>query len=53
MFLFQVCLYYTVLFVPCVLVNTCWEKAARLVLVRVMFPYDFITFPFGFSGQVW
>ena len=53
MFLFHVCLYSTVLFAPYILVNTCWEKAVLLALLRVMFPCDLITLPFGFSGQVW
>ena len=45
MFLFQVCPFYTVLFVPCILVNTCWEKADLLALLRVMLPCVFVTFP--------
>ena len=36
-FMFHVCLYYTVLSVPCSIVITCWERADLLVLLCVMF----------------
>ena len=42
-----------VLFVPCGLVITCWERADLLALLRVMFSCVFVTFPYGDLGQVW
>ena len=36
--MFHVCLYYTVLSVPCSLVITYWERADLLALLCVMFP---------------
>ena len=51
--MFQVCLNYTVLYVPCSLVVTYWERADLLALLCVMFPCVFVTFPYGVSGQVW
>ena len=53
LFMFQVCLYYAVLFVPCSLVATCWERADILALLFVMFPCVFVDFPYGVPGQVW
>ena len=53
LFMFHVCLYYTVLSVPCSIVITCWERADLLALVCVMFSCVFVTFPYGVSGQVW
>ena len=50
---FHVCLYYTVMSVPCSLVITCWEWADLLALVCVMFSCVFVTFHDGVSGQVW
>ena len=47
------CLYYVVLSVPCSLVTICWERANIFVLLCVMFPCVFVTFPYGASGQVW
>ena len=38
LFIFHVCLYYTVLSIPCSLVSTCWERADFLALLCVMFP---------------
>ena len=51
--MFHVCLYYTVLSVPCSLLGTCWEIADILALLCVMFPCVFVTFPYGVLGQVW
>ena len=51
--MFHICLYYTVLPVPCTLVITCWEGAGTLALLCVMFPCVFVTFPYGVSGQAW
>ena len=36
--MFHVCLYNTVLSVPCSLVITCWERADLLALLCVTFP---------------
>ena len=49
---FHVCLYPTVLFVPCSLVVTCWESVILLALLFVMFSCVFFTFPFDVLGQV-
>ena len=43
----------TVLFVPCSLVVTCWERADLLVLLYVLFSCVFVTFPYSILGQVW
>ena len=51
--MFHVCLYYTVLSVPCSLVIPCGEGADHLTLLCVIFSCVFVTFPYGFSGQVW
>ena len=48
-----VCLYYTVLSVPCSLVITCWERADLLALFVCEFPCVFFTFPYDITGQVW
>ena len=53
LFMFHICLYYTVLPVPCSLVITCWERVDLLALLCVIFPCVFATFPYGVSGQVW
>ena len=53
LFMFQVCLCYAVLSVPCSLVTTCWERADLLTLLCVMFLCVFVTFPYGVPGQVW
>ena len=37
LFMFYVCLYYTILSVPCSLFVTCWERADPLALLCVMF----------------
>ena len=43
LFMFHVCLYSTVLFVPCSLVVTCWERADLLALLYVMCSCIFVT----------
>ena len=48
-FMFHVCLYYTVLSVPRSFVITSWERADLLALLCVMFSYVFVTFPYGVS----
>ena len=53
LFMFHDCLYYIVLSVQCSLVVNCWERADLLALLCVMFPCDFVTFPYGVLGQVW
>ena len=53
LFMFYVCLYYIVLFVPYGLVITCWESADLLAILCLMFPCGFVTFPYVFRGQVW
>ena len=53
LFMFQVCLYYIVLTVPCSLVITCWERPDLLALLCVMLSCVFVTNPYGVSGQVW
>ena len=50
LFMFHVCLYYTVLCVPCSLVITCWERVGLLAILCVMFSSYFVTFPYGVSG---
>ena len=50
--MFHVCLYHTVLSVPCILVITCWEKAEHLALLCEMFPCVFVTFQYGVPGKV-
>ena len=50
--MFQVCLYYAALSVPYSLTITCWEKADLLALLCVIFSCVFVTFPYGFLGQV-
>ena len=44
-------LYYADLAVPCSLVIR--ERADLLALLYVMFSCNFVTFPYGHSGQVW
>ena len=39
--------------IPCSLVITCWESAFLLVLLCVIFPCVFVTFPYDVFGQVW
>ena len=36
-----------------IFVITCWERADLSALLCVMFPYVFVTFQYGVSGQVW
>ena len=49
-FMFRVC--HADLYVHCILVAACWERANLLAFLCVMFPRVFISFPFGFLGQV-
>ena len=51
LFVFHVC--HAVLSVPSGLVVTCWERADLLALLCVVFSCVFVTFPYGFLGQVW
>ena len=41
------------LFVPCSLVLTCWERANLLALLCEMFPCVFVTFSCDIMGQEW
>ena len=45
---------YTVLSIPCSLVDACWERTDPLALsyIYVMFCCGFVTFPYGVLGQV-
>ena len=43
---------YKVLSVPYRLVINYWERSDLLALLSVMFSCDFVTFPYGISGQV-
>ena len=53
LFMFHVCLCYTVLSVSNILVTiTCWERPDLLTLLRVVFPGVVITFPYGMVSQV-
>ena len=47
--LFHVCLYYTDLSI----VITCWDRTDLLALLCVIFPWVFVTSPYGVSGPVW
>ena len=49
----QICLYYTVLGVPCSLVITCWGRSDLFALLCVVFPCPFVTLPYGVSGPKW
>ena len=49
--MFGVC--HAFLSVHCSLVVSCWERADLLALLCVMFYCAFVTFPYGFLGQVW
>ena len=42
-----------VFIVTCTLVSRCCERVDFLAVLCVMFPYDFVTFPYGVSDQVW
>ena len=53
LFVFSVCLCYTVLSVPCSIVITCSESADIWALLCVVFSCAFATFPFGVLAQVW
>ena len=44
---------HTVLFVPCSLVDACWERADLLTLLYVMLYCVFVTLPYGNLGKVW
>ena len=46
------CLYYTVVSVPCSLVITRWERVDLLALLRVMFLCVFVIYPYGVSGKM-
>ena len=48
--MFHLCLYYTILSVPCSFVVTCWKRVA---LLCVVFPSIIVTFPYGGLGQMW
>ena len=52
-FVFRVCHCLTVLYVPCSLVVTCWERIDLLALLCEMFSCVFVTFSYGVWGQVW
>ena len=51
--MFNDCLCYTILSVPCSLRITCTERADLLYPLCVMFSCVFVTFPYGDLGQVW
>ena len=54
LFMFHVCLYYTVMSVPCTLEITFWERTDLLALSSVMFPCVFIIFVIWCVwGRVW
>ena len=53
LFVFQFCLYYTVLSVPRNLVIICLEGAVLLALLFIVFSCVFVAFPYGVRGQVW
>ena len=53
LYMFHVCIYYTIVSFPCSLVFTCCELAALLALLCVVFSCAFVTFPYGVPGQVW
>ena len=53
LFVFRVCLCYTVLCVLCSLVITCWERTDLLAFLCVMLPCVSVTFLYGGPGQVW
>ena len=52
LFIFHVCLYYTVLSAPCSLAIFCM-KGADLLDILCVFSMYFVTFPYGVLGQVW
>ena len=39
-------------YVPFIPVITCWERAARLDLLCIVFPFVFVIFLYGAQGQV-
>ena len=53
LFVFCLCLCYTVLPVPCRHVITCWESTFLFALLCVVFPCVFVTFPYDVPGEVW
>ena len=52
-FMYHVCLFYSVMFVPCSLVIACWEWANLFVLLCVIFLCVLPTFPYGVSRYMW
>ena len=53
-FFFAICVScHTVLFVPCSLLVTCWERTDLLAILYVMFFCVFVTVPYDVLGQVW
>ena len=44
---------YPALFVPCILMVTCWECADLLDFLCVVFSCVFVSFAIGVPGQVW
>ena len=54
LFMFHVCLCYTVLSVPCSVLINCWEKGADLLaLLYVVFSCVLFLLLYGVSSQVW
>ena len=51
--MFHVCLYYTIVSVPCTFVITCWKKTDLSALLCVMCPCVFVTVTYGVLGKVW
>ena len=51
LFMFHVC--HAVLYVPCRIVVTCWEKDDLLAFLYVMFSCFFVTFPYDVLSRVW
>ena len=47
-----VCFFNVVLYVPCSLVITCWERPDLLALLCVVFYGVFVTLPHSVQGQV-
>ena len=53
LYVFCVCLSYTVLSVYCCLVVIYWERSDLLALLYVSFSCGFVSFPYGVQGKVW
>ena len=51
LFLFCVCLWYSVLSVSCSFEVTCWERADFLALLCEVFSCVFVTFPIQYPGS--